>query len=133
MKLTSIKLIFALIFSSIFIISCTTDINNSNNTDTACTADAKLCPDGTAVRRVGPNCEFAECPTSNIPDLPEQFKCNSDSRLADFCTQEYDPVCGWFAENIQCIKYPCANTYSNSCFACSNSDVLYWTEGECPK
>ena len=28
----------------------------------ACTADAKLCPDGSAVGRTGPNCEFAECP-----------------------------------------------------------------------
>ncbi len=27
-----------------------------------CTADAKICPDGTGVGRVGPNCEFAECP-----------------------------------------------------------------------
>ena len=28
----------------------------------ACTADAKLCPDGTGVGRTGPNCEFAPCP-----------------------------------------------------------------------
>lgn len=28
----------------------------------ACTADAKLCPDGSAVGRIGPNCEFAPCP-----------------------------------------------------------------------
>lgn len=27
----------------------------------ACTADAKICPDGSAVGRVGPSCEFAEC------------------------------------------------------------------------
>jgi len=27
-----------------------------------CTADAKLCPDGSYVGRVGPNCEFAQCP-----------------------------------------------------------------------
>jgi hypothetical protein len=27
----------------------------------ACTMEAKLCPDGTAVGRTGPNCEFAEC------------------------------------------------------------------------
>ena len=30
---------------------------------TACTQDAKLCPDGTSVGRVDPNCEFAPCPT----------------------------------------------------------------------
>jgi hypothetical protein len=28
----------------------------------ACTMDAKICPDGTAVGRVGPSCEFAPCP-----------------------------------------------------------------------
>ncbi len=29
---------------------------------TACTADAKVCEDGTSVGRRGPNCEFAQCP-----------------------------------------------------------------------
>lgn len=32
----------------------------------ACTEEAKLCPDGSAVGRTGPNCEFAECPL-NLP------------------------------------------------------------------
>jgi len=27
-----------------------------------CTADALVCPDGSAVSRTGPNCEFAKCP-----------------------------------------------------------------------
>jgi hypothetical protein len=30
----------------------------------ACTTEAKICPDGTAVGRSGPNCNFATCPTS---------------------------------------------------------------------
>ena len=35
----------------------------ANNNDTvACTADAMICPDGSSVGRVGPNCEFAPCP-----------------------------------------------------------------------
>ncbi len=29
---------------------------------TACTQEAKLCPDGSYVARQGPNCEFAACP-----------------------------------------------------------------------
>ena len=29
----------------------------------ACTAEAKLCPDGSYVGRTGPNCEFAQCPS----------------------------------------------------------------------
>lgn len=28
----------------------------------ACPADAKICPDGTALGREGPNCEFPACP-----------------------------------------------------------------------
>ncbi len=28
----------------------------------ACTMDAKVCPDGSAVGRTGPNCEFEKCP-----------------------------------------------------------------------
>ena len=30
----------------------------------ACTTEAKLCPDGSAVGRTGPHCEFAPCPDS---------------------------------------------------------------------
>ena len=37
-------------------------VDPSNNNTNACTAEAKICPDGTAVGRIGPNCEFAPCP-----------------------------------------------------------------------
>jgi len=33
----------------------------SQNPQVACTEEAKVCPDGTAVGRSGPNCEFAPC------------------------------------------------------------------------
>lgn len=33
-----------------------------NGNVTGCTMEAKICPDGTAVGRSGPNCEFAPCP-----------------------------------------------------------------------
>lgn len=32
----------------------------------ACTMEAKICPDGTAVGRTGPNCEFAACPSEAL-------------------------------------------------------------------
>jgi hypothetical protein len=35
---------------------------NENDGMTACTMDAKICPDGSSVGRTGPNCEFAPCP-----------------------------------------------------------------------
>lgn len=36
--------------------------NPSDNNQRACTEEAKLCPDGSAVGRTGANCEFAPCP-----------------------------------------------------------------------
>lgn len=33
-----------------------------------CTMEAKICPDGTSVGRVGPNCEFAPCPDFPISE-----------------------------------------------------------------
>lgn len=35
---------------------------NFNNQSVFCTKEAKICPDGSAVGREGPNCEFAPCP-----------------------------------------------------------------------
>jgi hypothetical protein len=157
----------------------------------ACTADAKICPDGSAVGRVGPNCEFAACPDalnytiaettnescvkdsdcetpfeylirSNCPytSLCLSGKCNvicpnydgrvlpgendteagkvknycsAKQKAAQVCAEIYEPVCGWFNENIKCFKYPCASNYGNKCIACSQENVAFWTEGECPK
>ncbi len=181
-------IIIFLFLVSLLVIACT------QNNQAACTAEAKICPDGTAVGRTGTNCEFAPCPAPNAskcdysnPDKSylkkevncvinfmcmrdkeafrdecgcgcklkeginennlnenvtqsnqnsslKQNSCTADSRKGEFCMELYQPVCGWFDPGkIQCIKYPCAQTFSNSCFACHNSNVLYWTEGECPK
>jgi len=38
--------------------------SNTTQPPGACTQEAKLCPDGSAVGRTGPNCEFAVCPGS---------------------------------------------------------------------
>ncbi|HEY4488401.1 MAG TPA: hypothetical protein VJB97_02700 [Candidatus Paceibacterota bacterium] len=41
---------------------------------TICPADAQLCPDGSYVGRTGPNCEFAQCPASEVkcPNVVKQ-------------------------------------------------------------
>ena len=36
----------------------------------ACTMEAKLCPDGTSVGRIPPDCEFAPCPVNGIIEEP---------------------------------------------------------------
>lgn len=49
-------------------------IANEGPEPVACPADAKICPDGSAVGRVPPDCEFAECP----PFEPESVDCPMD-------------------------------------------------------
>lgn len=52
--------------AALIIIGAIWILNTRINTEPgprACTADAKLCPDGSYVGRTGPNCEFAECPS----------------------------------------------------------------------
>lgn len=99
----------------------------------ACTMDAKMCPDGSAVGREGPNCEFAPCPRSDEIIIGDKHYCRPVDRKAEVCQTLWQPVCGWFDSSIQCIKYPCAITSGNSCEACINPNVEYWTDGECPK
>lgn len=76
------------------------------------------------------------CGCMKSQEVPEEKKvtvsCLEKQRKADYCTADYEPVCGWFNEDIKCIKYPCANTYSNSCESCKDAQVEYWTDGECP-
>lgn len=41
----------------------------------SCTLEAKICPDGTAVGRIPPDCEFALCPSINSPDSTQEYQC----------------------------------------------------------
>ncbi len=43
--------------------------DGNGNGDIVCTLDVKLCPDGTYVGRIPPDCNFAECPSGNGFDL----------------------------------------------------------------
>lgn len=196
----------------------------ANQNAVACTMDAKICPDGSAVGRMGPDCEFEECPAaaegcnydstersyvgksadecsrikfmciegteyfadgcgcgcapSGEPSFNEEGKkyisttveecktimfqcaegtaffdengcgcqisqqegkikvtdCTPEQKAAQACTKEYMPVCGWSdPAKIQCIKYPCAQTFGNKCEACANENTISWSEGECPE
>ena len=66
-------------------------------------------------------------------DPNKRHYCTEEQKNSDACIEIYQPVCGWNdPDKVQCIKWPCAETYSNSCFACTDKNVLYWTAGECP-
>lgn len=51
----------------------------------ACPQDAKLCPDGSSVGRIGPNCEFAPCPEAETGLTPDTPYAQPGGRV---CTQE---------------------------------------------
>ena len=75
-------------------------IYNSNHNQTsgqvACTEEAKQCPDGSYVGRTGPNCAFADCPTST--STPQ-----SDGTLKGTIT--IGPICP-----VEQVGHPCNPT-----------------------
>jgi len=55
-----------------------------------------------------------------VEEIEDQlFQCQEEQRYAEICITLYDPVC---ADGY---------TYSNSCFACKEPSVEYYTMGEC--
>lgn len=54
----------ALIIGALIIAAVLRGVDMNQN-QVACTQEAKICPDGSAVGRQGPNCEFAPCPEFN--------------------------------------------------------------------
>jgi len=61
LKIAIITIIVTVIIGGVYLFSR----NNINPDDNivACTMEAKICPDGSAVGRNGPKCEFTACPT----------------------------------------------------------------------
>lgn len=102
----------------------------SDDTMIACTMDAKLCSDGSAVGRQGPNCEFAPCPGES--PASQTHVCTLQEKQTQACTKEYRPVCGLIA--ILCVTTPCnpiPETFSNGCAACAQPLVSSYTDGAC--
>ena len=52
----------------------------------ACTEEAKLCPDGSAVGRTGPNCEFSACP--DVPPVTGGGKCFVGGCSGQVCSDQ---------------------------------------------
>lgn len=74
----------------------------------ACTADAKLCPDGSAVGRVGPSCEFAPCPPTSA-STTDTTLASSTPELGTGtlnATMTIGPVCPVEREGTPCLPTP---------------------------
>jgi len=136
--------IIGLVVLSVIATGCSPVVSpEPNGTPAAdvCAADVKQCPDGSFVSRdPDDGCEFRPCPSdedsgaasdgNETSDL-ERHVCTPDEREVDACIELYQPVCGYFNDSIQCVKAPCAATYSNGCFACMDEKVEAWTAGAC--
>lgn len=69
-KNLTILIIIAVLATIMYLISGYPKINPAG-----CTLEAKICPDGSSVGRVGPNCVFTPCPTTNLKQtiVPSSF------------------------------------------------------------
>lgn len=61
-----------------------------------CTLEAKICPDGSSVGRIGPNCEFASCSAKKIDTQLLSCKSDTDCPVGHQCqvqaiSQKYCP------------------------------------------
>ena len=70
------SIIFVLVLMCVFVLGC------GGEKPVACTEDAKICPDGTAVGRVPPDCEFAPCPVVEM-GLEEAIAIAQDSECVE--------------------------------------------------
>lgn len=72
----------------------------------ACTEEAKICPNGSSVGRIGPNCEFALCPTL-LPVDTANWKLVTESRYysikipGDYQVNRIKPVRSSGLERLQ--------------------------------
>ncbi|MCF7846400.1 MAG: peptidylprolyl isomerase [Candidatus Peribacteraceae bacterium] len=93
-----------LAFALVFLLASCGDGSTAPEDDSPdvvfCTADARICPDGSAVGRVPPDCEFAPCsinastmPAKTIPlaDIPV-YDCESGSTAQTKCAEAGDTV-----------------------------------------
>jgi len=64
----------------------------SDTEPVVCTQEAKVCPDGSSVSRIGPNCEFAECPAQ---------KCGTSCKCMEKCN-ERGPIYVMHNEEASC-------------------------------
>ena len=73
-----------------------------NSQPRACTEEAKLCPDGSAVGRVAPNCDFAPCPSCKCPEgfMP--------ATAGNYCVAKCKPY-----QECPAIAVACQNTIGN--------------------
>ncbi len=106
--------ILILVVTSSLLAGCNfVSVNSNNYNQVGCTEEAKLCPDGSAVARTGPNCEFAPCPDLNSIMIETQARAIAEATcikggealgpgIYNQGTQTW-----WFEANLNATKEGC--------------------------
>jgi len=97
-----------------------------NHTSTNCPSTCQVCPSCLT-------CDSVLCSSEEFCASIKLNYCTQEQKSAEVCPEYYSATCGWFNSSVKCLKYPCAQTFANPCFACANPNVEYYTTGECPK
>lgn len=107
----------------------------------ACTLEAKICPDGTAVGRSGPNCGFAACPVASGATkacvdsggvASTTSCCNSINDFPNSCVSN---ICNCLPSDLRsikicdCGKEKCFN--GSKCVSPSLKVTIYCTNNNC--
>lgn len=125
---------YAIILCVFLLVLMSSGCIQESQTPVACTLDAKVCPDGSYVGRVGPDCEFEKCPetadgpsTESLP--PTHFPkeplspdvkgvCEDGETRDDVCP---DGVTSYLAENCVGGEWHTVMYVMNPCESVSGS------------
>ncbi len=113
----------------IFVVSLVSYYFDQKNTRiAACTLEARICPDGSAVGRIPPNCEFAPCPAGNglLGGDRDEHGCIPSAgyswcEVKQKCLRTWEEACEAQAPPIgsfeDCVRagYPVMESYPRQC------------------
>ena len=103
----------------LIIVGILVSIQLLNKQPIACTSDAKICPDGTGVGRVPPDCEFKPCPVSKVCEVKddcvvfgESGDCNCECYNKDALPTSTGGACFCAAPtSCECVEEECVGVF----------------------
>lgn len=95
----------------------------------ACTEEAKICSDGSAVTRSGPNCEFAPCPNEQNLTTADFVCADSKTIGAIFDNGEKSSVKLNLSDG-RSMNLPSTISASGSRYASPDESVIFWNKGD---
>ncbi|MDD5289821.1 MAG: DUF333 domain-containing protein [Patescibacteria group bacterium] len=92
----------------------------------ACTTEAKVCPDGSAVGRTGPNCEFSPCPG----EKSVTFFCDNNRKIQAKFYLPQDTYVDLVLSDGRSLQLPHAISASGARYANADESLVFWNKGD---